>query len=97
MAIHVRCRQDPGFSIDVASCIFQTIAPKKNGASINVVNVSDAAIKQHCALGKVYDHAHFGDRVYALIAFNIHFRRPVAGQRDNCRFLRLGQRKADHC
>jgi hypothetical protein len=28
--------------------------PKINGASINVVDVSDAVIKQHCALGDVY-------------------------------------------
>jgi len=48
-----------------------------------VVNVSDAAIKQHCALGEVYDHVHFGDRVYALFPFNIHFRCPVAGLRDD--------------
>ena len=41
IAIHVRCRHGSGFSIDVASRIFQTIAPKKNGASINVVDVSD--------------------------------------------------------
>jgi hypothetical protein len=54
-----------------------------------VVNVSDAAIKQHCALGKVYDYAHFGDRISrALVPFNLHFRHPVTGQRDDCRFLR---------
>jgi len=98
MALHVRCHHGPGFSIDVASRIFHTIAAKINDGSVDMVNVSDVAIKRYCALGEAYDHAHFGDRVYvALFPFNIHFRRPVAGQRDNCRFLRLGQRKADHC
>lgn len=91
MAIHIRCRHDTGFSIDVASRIFHTIAPKKNGASSNMVNVSDAVIKQHCALGEAYDHVHFGDRVYALIPSNIHFRRPIAGQHGDCRFLILGR------
>ena len=51
IAIHVRCRHGSGFSIDVASRIFQTIAPKQNGASNNVVDVSDAAIKRYCSLG----------------------------------------------
>ena len=46
MAIHVR--HAPGFSIDVASRIFRTIAAKINDGSVDVVNVSDAAIKQHC-------------------------------------------------
>jgi hypothetical protein len=54
MAIHVRCRHGPGFSIDVASRIFHTIAAKKNDGSLDVVNVRDVTIKRYSALGEEF-------------------------------------------
>jgi hypothetical protein len=61
VAADVYCPRGPSWSINVARRALCLIATKINNASIiNLVDVSDVAIKQHCALGKVYDNGQVG-------------------------------------